>query len=214
MARTPPVLSDLHPWLAERVEALADAHRQARPETSLALIWAHRSPAEQKAAHRAGRSRLDGVRRFSLHNYLPALAADLWVYTSSEDGSVPLYQGRPPRGVGLDLQLLQKGSLRRWYLGMARLAVDQGLEAGALWRTLKDGPHIQVPKRDRLRLLQEALGARGYACGTPDGVMGPLTRSAIERAGEDFGGGHLARGRLFPVVPAFWAWLHSTGPTS
>lgn len=39
----------------------------------------------------------------------------------------------------------------------------------------------QAAQNDLVYRTQEALAARGYDVGTPDGVMGPRTRSAIER---------------------------------
>ncbi|MDH3701472.1 MAG: peptidoglycan-binding protein, partial [Alphaproteobacteria bacterium] len=33
--------------------------------------------------------------------------------------------------------------------------------------------------RDMIKEMQGLLGAQGYRVGTPDGVVGPLTRSAI-----------------------------------
>jgi hypothetical protein len=83
------------------------------------------------------------------------LAADLWVYTEAADDT--FYENRPPKDLGLELQLLQKGSLKRWYIPMGHLAEMEGLEAGALWRTFRDGPHVQVPKRQRIVMLQRVL---------------------------------------------------------
>lgn len=205
--RTPPQLSDLHPWLRVRVEELARLHNIAFPERALCLIWGHRSPAEQQAAFKAGRSRLDGIRKFSLHNLSPTLAADLWVYTEDEGPEDKLlFEGRPGKGNGLSLQLLQRGSLKGFYYPMARLAEDVGLEAGAFWRRLKDGPHVQVPKGDRVSLVQSALLAGGWNVDV-DGKAGPQTRAAIASAAKHFDV-HTSRTSLLPVSPALWAKLH------
>jgi hypothetical protein len=157
-------------------------------------------------AFKAGRSKLDGVKRFSLHNYMPSLAADVWVYTNAGDES--LYENRPPRDEGLDLQLLQRGSLRQWYMPLGNLAVDLDLEAGALWRRFRDGPHVQIPKAQRMKLVQEALNQRGFSAGIVDGDIGPKTRAAIESAkGESTIHGYF-KSSLMPVHPDLWAWLH------
>tara|TARA_R110000824_G_C15058502_1_gene662164 strand:+ start:134 stop:784 length:651 start_codon:yes stop_codon:yes gene_type:complete len=211
MSRTAPRLEDLHPVLAAAVERLADTHRQAHPDTSMCLIWAHRTPDEQRAAHQAGRSKLDGVRRMSLHNYRPALAADVWVYTGGDDESPILYEGRPPKRDGMELQLLQRGSLRRWYMPMGKLAEEQGLEAGAMWRTFRDGPHIQMSRSDRVKALQMVLAERGYSPGPVDGICGGKTCAAVAVAGMASGRSwkvSTRQMRLMPCHPELWAWLH------
>ena len=206
--RTPPKLEDLHPWLRWRVNELSVAHRTANPGTSLCLIWGHRSPAEQSAAYRAGRSKLDGIKKFSLHNYSPSLAADVWVYTNADDEDPDLYENRPKRSEGLSLQLLQKGSLKRWYIPLGKLAEGIDLEAGALWRTFRDGPHVQVPKLQRMKLVQEALNSKGFDAGVVDGIIGPKTRSAIMAAQQKSSLLGTFRSRLMPVHPDLWEWLH------
>ena len=206
--RTPPKLADLHEWLRWRVNELAVTHSTANPGTSMCLIWAHRTPAEQNTAYKAGRSKLDGVKKCSLHNYLPSLAADLWIYSGADDEDDVLYEGRPPKSDGLSLELLQKGSLRRWYIPMGGLAKDVGLEAGALWVTFRDGPHVQVPKAERMKLVQDALNAKGFDVGPSDGIIGPRTRAAIKAAKEESGLTKPFKSRLMPVSPSLWAWLH------
>ena len=203
--RTPPLLEDLAPWLRIRVNAMAVSHRAANPGTALCLIWGHRSLAEQQAAHKAGRSKINGKTKFSLHNFKPALAADLWVYTEAADDT--LYENRPPKDLGLELQLMQKGSLKDWYIPMAYLAEMEGLEAGALWRTYRDGPHVQVPKRQRIVLLQQALAYNGYDVGAVDGILGSKTKKGIEGAKVESGIKARAGGPM-PIHPDLWEWLH------
>ena len=205
--RTPPKLDDLHPWLRAKVEELAWMHNVAFPERALCLIWGHRSPEEQQAAFKAGRSRLDGINRFSLHNLSPSLAADLWVYTE-DDGpeDMTLTEGRPDKSLGMKLQLLQKGSLKNYYYPMAKLAEDVGLEAGAFWTRLKDGPHIQVPKTDRIILAQTALRDAGWNVDV-DGRLGPQTKSAISSAAKEHGV-RASGSSLFPMSPALWSCLN------
>ena len=184
---------------------MAVSHRAANPGTALCLIWGHRSLAEQQAAYKAGRSKINGKTKFSLHNFKPALAADLWVYTEAADDT--LYENRPPKDLGLELQLMQKGSLKDWYIPMAYLAEMEGLEAGALWRRFRDGPHVQVPKRQRIVLLQQALAYNGYDVGAVDGILGSKTKKGIEGAKVESGIKARAGGPM-PIHPDLWEWLH------
>ena len=208
--RTKPELCDLHPWLRSRVESLSQVHNTVYPERALCLIWAHRTQKEQQAAYKSGRSRLDGVKRFSLHNLSPSLAADLWVYTETEGAEdCAFFEDRPPRGAGLSLQLLQRGSLKNYYYPMGRLAQDVGLEAGAFWIRLKDGPHVQVPKKQRSMLVQDALNGAGASL-VVDGDVGPATRSAIKSIADELGV-LTRRSSLLPISPALWARLHEEG---
>ena len=203
MPRTPPKMSDLHHWLSLRVRSLAESHRTANPGTALCLIWGRRTAEEQQKAFTSGRSKINGTTKFSLHQY--GLAADLWVYTDAQ-GTV-LYENRPPKSEGLELQLLQRGSLKGWYIPMGYLAEMEGLEAGALWRTFRDGPHVQVPKLERTVLLQDLLNARGFSVGEPDGKVGPRTRAGIQSAAHESGLSGAPNGRLLAVRPALWHWL-------
>ena len=212
MARTEPKLSDLHPRLRERVLDLVRAHESAFPDRALCLIWGHRSTTEQIAAAQAGRSRIDPRRgRFGLHNYQPSLAADLWVYIEHEGTCETFFENRPARSLGLDLQLLKRGDFREFYLPLGKLAEMVGLEAGAMWRTLRDGPHVQLKKEDRIKALQSALNGRGFDCGEVDGKFGPKSRAAIEDAGHASGERWSVSRRqanLMPITPAHWRWLH------
>ena len=63
------------------------------------------------------------------------------------------------------------------------------LAVGLLARQLARGPAVQTPwprdlqalTRSQLKTLQTALNERGFASGTPDGVMGPATRSGVRQ---------------------------------
>jgi hypothetical protein len=112
----------------------------------------------------------------------------------------------------MSLQLLQKGSLKRWYIPLGKLAADIGLEAGALWRLFRDGPHVQVPKADRMLLVQSALKAKGFDVGPCDGIIGARTRRAIVDAQEKSGITVSYKSRLMPLHPLLWAWLHAVNP--
>lgn len=206
-----PRLDDLHPWLRERIANLARAHQQRYPDRSLALITTWRSHAEELDAIAKGTSELSPS-QYSLHGYRPCLACDVWVYTDGPEVDGVLYEYRPDRDAGATLRLMQRGSLSDYYEPMGELAERHGLEWGGRWRTLRDGPHVQVPQAERIRLLQEALRSRGYYLdGLVDGLYGPRTERAVERATEDSGVGYLVgwrQRRLMPVHPDVWAWLH------
>ncbi len=66
-------------------------------------------------------------------------------------------------------------------------STSYALAVSLLSQALTGGPGVQAPwprdlqalTRSQMRELQEALNARGFASGTPDGVMGPATRRAI-----------------------------------
>ena len=209
MPRTSPCMTDLHPWLRRRVYELADLHEAAFPERSLALIWAHRTPQEQYSAYLAGRSKLNGRTRFSLHNYFPSLAADLWVYLDATGLDGVFYEGRPPRGKYSRLCLLKKGDFKNYYLPLAKLGKEAGLEAGAFWRRLRDGPHFQLPKKARFTACQQVLRERDFYHGKLDGIIGPRSLAAILDACDSSGINGIAKRRqLMPVTPELWSWLH------
>ena len=207
--RTPPAIGDLHPDLQSAVWEVAERHEAVYPERSLCLIWAHRTPEEQHEAWRSGRSGLDGYVRYSLHNYCPAFAADLWVYTSGCE-CAKLHINRPPRSEGHELQLLQRGSFANFYRPLGMIAERCGLEWGGRWRRLRDGPHVQLPKQRRVLLVQEALQAAGFQPGPLDGIDGRRTALAVAAASgvADINGIPTKRQRqLMPLTPPLWAWL-------
>ena len=208
MTRTPPLLEDLHPWLRKRIKTLAEHHQLAFPERALTLIWGHRSQKEQRAAYSAGRSKLDGYNKLSLHNYYPALAADLWVYLDAPDTDGILSEGRLKRGTYERLCLLRRGDFKNYYLPLAKLSKKVGLEPGGLWRRFKDGPHHQVPKLYRYKLCQIALQKKGLYLGLIDGIIGPKTRAAIKAASIHAGLPYVARPKMLPVTAELWTWLN------
>jgi lytic murein transglycosylase len=63
------------------------------------------------------------------------------------------------------------------------------LAVGLLAQRLAGGPDVQAPwprdlpalTRSQLQALQTALNERGFASGTPDGMMGPATRDGLRR---------------------------------
>jgi membrane-bound lytic murein transglycosylase B len=68
-------------------------------------------------------------------------------------------------------------------------STSYALAVGLLAQRLADGPAVQAPwprdlpalTRSQLLALQTALNQRGFASGTPDGLMGPATREGIRR---------------------------------
>ena len=68
-------------------------------------------------------------------------------------------------------------------------STSYALAVGLLAQGLAGGPGVQAPwprslqplDRGRMLALQTALNERGFASGTPDGMMGPATRGALRR---------------------------------
>lgn len=68
-------------------------------------------------------------------------------------------------------------------------STSYALAVGLLSQALAGGPAVKTPwprdlqalSRSQLLALQTALNTRGFDSGTPDGVVGPATRSAIRR---------------------------------
>jgi lytic murein transglycosylase len=68
-------------------------------------------------------------------------------------------------------------------------STSYALAVGLLSQRLAGGPGVQAPwprdltalSRSQLLELQTALNQRGFASGTPDGVMGPATRDGLRR---------------------------------
>ena len=68
-------------------------------------------------------------------------------------------------------------------------STSYALAVGLLAQRLADGPGVQAPwprdlqalSRSQLMALQTALNERGFASGTPDGMMGPATREGLRR---------------------------------
>jgi len=68
-------------------------------------------------------------------------------------------------------------------------STSYALAVSLLAQRLTDGPGVQAPwprdlpalTRSQLLALQTALNERGFASGTPDGMMGPATREGLRR---------------------------------
>ena len=157
-------LSLMHPWLRARVAAALVAWESGAPAgETIALVESVRTIATQQKYFAAGRSKADGVTRYSMHQFAPSLAADVAVM----------------RG-GKYIQSASDPAWRRW----GSCARAQGLTWGGDWKGLVDCPHVEVPEVERVRLAQIAAGAAA------DGLWGPKTEAAIGgpfRAGKGWG---------------------------
>jgi hypothetical protein len=68
-------------------------------------------------------------------------------------------------------------------------SASYALAVGLLAQRLSDGPTVQAAwprdlqalSRSQMMSLQTALNERGFASGTPDGMMGPATRDGLRR---------------------------------
>jgi len=215
MARTPPRLADAHPALARGIVELAERYAEAYPSRALSIIWVHRSPEEQNRAFEKGYSKVDGKNSFSRHNFLPSLAADVWVYGVEEQPDGGLFEGRPGRDQGASL-ILRRGDLGlnskevwREYEQMGEIAaqitgITKPLFWGGHWARIKDGPHIEVHARDRVLELQRVLRDLGSSPGELDGLWGSNTRRAYEDVCEHFGFTKKKVGGSFPCHPDVW----------
>jgi peptidoglycan hydrolase-like protein with peptidoglycan-binding domain len=74
-------------------------------------------------------------------------------------------------------------------------STSYALAVGLLAQALAGGPAVQTAwprdlqtlSRSQLLALQTELNTRGFDSGTPDGMMGPATRSAIRRYQQSVG---------------------------
>lgn len=149
-------LKRMHPWLWERVaRAMRQWSAVAGPGESIRLVESVRPLETQQRYFAGGKSKADGVRRYSLHQFAPALAAD-----------VAVTRGRKYVASAAD------PAWQRW--GAAARA--EGLEWGGDWRGLVDCPHVQVPLLDRVQLVQAAVGV------AVDGQWGARTQAAVVAA--------------------------------
>jgi hypothetical protein len=158
-------LAQMHPWLRERVEsALAAWRADAQPGETIRLVESVRSTMTQQKYFAEGRSRADGINKYSYHQFNPALAADV---ACIKDGKY--------------VNSLADPTWQRW----GKVAQAQGLEWGGAWRKyLIEGPHVQVSESQRIKLIQAKAGA------IADGVWGPNTEHAIKgpfRSGRGWG---------------------------
>lgn len=149
-------IARMHPWLRPRVAQAIALWREGAPAgESITLVESVRDLATQQSYFAQHRSKADGVRRYSLHQFSPALAAD-----------VAVTRGRKYVASAAD------PAWQRW----GALARAEGLEWGGDWRGLVDAPHVQVPLVDRVRIVQAAVGV------AVDGQWGARTQAAVAAA--------------------------------
>lgn len=177
-----------HPWLQDRVARVLAAWRKGAASTGegIRVTESVRTLEAQQTYFAKGASRADGVHAYSLHQFSPALAVDCIVF---EGKHVP-----------------PSVSDEKWQR-YALAAEAERLEWGGRWKTLIDGPHIQIPLNQRVTLLQEALSRKGFAC-TPDGDLGPKTLAAIQAAETAFSIPTRAKTGWDRVSLLLWSKLH------
>ena len=233
-----PSLAELHPSLATALQSAARKYALSNPGRCLSLVWGHRSLQKQQEAHVDGKSKIDGITRFSLHNYSPALAADCWVTVTAMPDRPYLVCGRadkvkPPVGLivlssklkmtgGLDLSPSEVFAEYKQY-GRAAVATTVGLphtrpgspvpwantlEWGGSWKKFVDGPHVQLAERDRYYLLQKMLAAGGWYNDALDGLFGPKTKRAVTEAGRHFNCRAAVSRGPLRCHPQLWRRLH------
>ena len=169
----------LHPWLRSRAEGVIATWRAgAAPDEVLRVVESVRSTETQQEYYARGASDKNGVTKFSLHQYSPALAMDCILLRS-----------------GKVIKSVTDPAWQRY----GQLAEAEGLEWGGRWKR-RDGPHIQVPLVQRIRMLQEELHV------TVDGDWGPKSAAALAA--------FVAKAKTpshakdaFPVHPKTWALL-------
>ena len=176
------LLSRCHPWFRPRVVAVLTNVRaflsSRNAGETIRLVESTRTLEQQQHYYAKGASKADGVHTFSFHQYDPALAVDCLIVRGNKvvpDASDPAWQK-----YGAE-------------------AEAQGLEWGGRWKGLVDGPHIQVPHDQQIRLLQEQLHV------TADGSFGPGSKAALAEFEKK--GGFAPHNGSFPVAPPTWAAL-------
>lgn len=176
----------LHPYITVRLQAILDAINAKLPINQTAkLISAHRTPADQFALFKQGRTfkngawvktgdvvtNLDGFIKMSRHNYLPCTAFDTGIFNGATYlGNSPLYKH-------------------------VKEGVKFGMNWGGDWTSFKDQPHLEIPtdkffksniEKDSALIWQKYLVKAGTYGGAPDGIFGPASLKALKTAtGED-----------------------------
>ena len=217
--RPAPRLSDLHPELAQRLIQTAIQHERSHPNLSLAIIWTVRTVEQQQKAFRLGRTHISGADgRWGLHNYgrsgVPCCpAVDVWIYMTRAPESL-LYEYRP--GDDHSKLILLGPTKRVWkrYKALGDLAVMAGLESGTHWPRLKDGPHIQLTRKDRIKALQMILNRVGEYALAVDGIDGAKTMDAVRSEGSRLSMPWRVswrQRRTMPLPPDLWVKLHELG---
>ena len=152
--------ADLHPRLLVAWRILEHEARtgRLRDVERLFLTATYRSAEEQQKAYDAGRSRYDGTRHYSLHQFRPALAMDVCADPEGED----------------------KASWEsHLYVPLGAFCRQHSLGWGGWWRGLVDRPHIEIGRLERTTIVQTMLHALGLYGDPIDGAWGSGTATAM-----------------------------------
>jgi hypothetical protein len=158
----------------------------------------------QRQGYVNGRSKVDGVTRFSRHQFggeglAATVACDLVLRV---DGKWSWASKHIP-----------------YYNALGRMATALGLQSGVDWdmdgvlvqhdpdESFYDGPHVQVPTREFRKIAQRMLRHLGYYSGKIDGIIGGWTTAALDCA-RNQEGRHYGISRIDP--PTWNALVLST----
>jgi len=175
-------LKYLHPFIGNNLLHIIEEIQYGLPNGHEArLVSGYRTPEHQFALYRQGRifqngswkrtgkivTNLDGLKKRSRHNSLPATAFDIGIF---KDGTYlqdsPLY-------------------------GLVSTGTRFGLDWGGHWKKFKDKPHLEIPasllfknntERDSSWLWQKYLIMAGTYNGKHDGYFGRQSREALLKA--------------------------------
>lgn len=140
-------LKDANPELVRRCTEAVNRFNTAFANRYLAKpIEVYRTPEEQLVAFKAGRSRLDGTKKKSLHNTKPTRAIDWGIFRVSDGAYIDVTKG------------FDRDLLVALYWNLGQLFQKQGLRWGGDWdgdgwlvapdpdESLNDMPHAELPK--------------------------------------------------------------------
>ena len=170
-----------------------------------------RTAENQKAGFDKGRSKIDGVSRFSRHQFgafglAATVAADLVVSVE---------------GVGLTWD----SKYIPYYNALGRIVNSLGLQSGIDWNmngvlvqddpseSFYDGPHMQVPSNEFRKIAQRMLAYMDLYSSGIDGSIGPGTAAAMQAFRRD-AGILVPDWRASKLDPDTWNALVRTTPES
>jgi len=133
-------LQDAAKELRDAFIALRAEYQEQNPGHTLVVTCTHRSPEEQMIAFQKGRAERDG-------KWVVEDATKVVTQLSGLPGHESLHNVKPARA--LDVAVCIGGKTTwddRHYAALGPLATKHGLEWGGNWHTLKDYPHLQLPK--------------------------------------------------------------------
>ncbi len=133
-------LQDVDKNLRDKYLALRAEFQESSEGRSLVVTCTKRSPEEQMAAYKQGRAFRDGT-------WIIEDASRIVTQLSGKPGSQSNHNLTPARA--LDVAVCIGGKVtwdHREYLPIGPLATKHGLVWGGNWTTLKDYPHLELPK--------------------------------------------------------------------